>query len=343
MKFPAGDVTIPGPMFVDERVTLLDLKLVFAIKTHPQARHGWVKITPADLAEIAHRSRAMVHQRLVKLCAWEYLLRRGGANAWEWRVNLVMSDEKAAEAAASRLVMGSPEPQKPNETNTGDPITKNKALVIASPSGDPVTRIVAEMVMPSPAGDPITKNKALRHNSGDSITPPYPLKKDSLPLLPLEDMFETLPTVESQTVRKRARAAKPIDALWDIAPATMRARSSRKLAGAALERAEKTRSLPTIVAAFKRYLANDRDLPRSGGPGLHLWIRDKLENWLDEQLADELQQSELCTGADFGPGNAAGRHPELGGRARAALRAAAKGPPTGTRRWDADAMAYRDD
>lgn len=70
---------------------------------------------------------------------------------------------------------------------------------------------------------------------------------------------------------------------WKACTEPMRTRSSRKAAHAAW-RLNKAPA-ETKLNALRAYLAGDSDVQRTGGPGLHLWLRDKLPEWLDRGLA----------------------------------------------------------
>lgn len=135
-------------------------------------------------------------------------------------------------------------------------------------------------------------------------------------------------------------------ALWRTSPASMRTRSNVADSDKALKAFEKRRpdvQPERVLAAYQTYFANDPDFPRSGGPGLHIWISKKLENWLDDELADELQRSELSASLDGRARQSAGAQRRFGARAQAAVRSAAGGPPPGTPRWDEALGAYRHD
>lgn len=79
----------------------------------------------------------------------------------------------------------------------------------------------------------------------------------------------------------KAPWAKDADflAAWEACTEEGRARSSRKLAWA---RWKASPVLPARkLAALRAYLARDPDVKRTGGPGFHLWLRDKLDEWLE--------------------------------------------------------------
>lgn len=68
-------------------------------------------------------------------------------------------------------------------------------------------------------------------------------------------------------------------AAWAACTEEGRARSSRRKAWE--EWRKHAASGVEKLAALKAYLARDPDVKRTGGPGFHLWLRDKLDEWLD--------------------------------------------------------------
>lgn len=159
---------VPGAALVDERITLLDVRLMGYLFTLEQ--NGWHKENPDEIAQALGKSRAMVHQRLVKLCTWGYVERRGEAKAWEWRIKLDPDDESVA-----RAVTSSPEHKTSTKSTSGDEITSKKAeLVTKSPVGEQITstgdeitkkdRESISLVTGSPAGDEITPPKRNNQN-----------------------------------------------------------------------------------------------------------------------------------------------------------------------------------
>jgi hypothetical protein len=74
-------------------------------------------------------------------------------------------------------------------------------------------------------------------------------------------------------------------AAWISCTERGRTRSSRKQAWAVWKAHPAEPS--TKLAALKAYLAKDPDVKRTGGPGFHLWLRDKLDEWLRTPIADE--------------------------------------------------------
>lgn len=68
-------------------------------------------------------------------------------------------------------------------------------------------------------------------------------------------------------------------AAWQACTAEGRARSSRKAAWPVWRK--HGASPAAKLAALRAYLAADPDVKRTGGPGFHLWLRDKLDEWLD--------------------------------------------------------------
>ena len=71
--------------------------------------------------------------------------------------------------------------------------------------------------------------------------------------------------------------------LWDAAPALMRKRAKSKAkVWPEWVRAKRHATGLAIVTGFLRYKALDADLPRTGGPGLHIWLKDRTwEEWLE--------------------------------------------------------------
>ena len=71
------------------------------------------------------------------------------------------------------------------------------------------------------------------------------------------------------------------EALWSAAAATMRKRAKSK--AKVLPEWRKALAVapaPRIVAGLLDYLANDPDIVRTGGPGLHIWLKDRTwESW----------------------------------------------------------------
>lgn len=69
--------------------------------------------------------------------------------------------------------------------------------------------------------------------------------------------------------------------LWAMAPPMMRKRAkSRAKVWPVWKRALRVADAARILGGFARYKAMDTDLPRSGGPGLHIWLSDRTwEEW----------------------------------------------------------------
>lgn len=76
--------------------------------------------------------------------------------------------------------------------------------------------------------------------------------------------------------------------LWDTAPPLMRKRAKSKAkVWPEWVRAKKLALPAAILAGFDRYKTLDRDLPRSGGPGLHIWLKDRTwEFWTCGEVVD---------------------------------------------------------
>jgi hypothetical protein len=83
--------------------------------------------------------------------------------------------------------------------------------------------------------------------------------------------------------------------LWDAAPPQMRKRAKSKAkVWPEWRRAAKCGLPSAIVAGFIRYKALDADLARTGGPGLHIWLKDRTwEQWVGDSATD------LQLGADW--------------------------------------------
>lgn len=93
--------------------------------------------------------------------------------------------------------------------------------------------------------------------------------------------------------------------LWGAAPPLMRKRAKSKAkVWPEWQRATK-RALPSaIVAGFIRYKALDGDLARTGGPGLHIWLKDRTwEQWApagsDERLGTDWPESRWRVAVDL--------------------------------------------
>lgn len=73
-------------------------------------------------------------------------------------------------------------------------------------------------------------------------------------------------------------------AAWDAATPLMRKRSKSREKAWSEWRVARTREAPErILAALRAYVRGDPDVPRTGGPGLHLWLRDRgWDTWLSE-------------------------------------------------------------
>lgn len=70
-------------------------------------------------------------------------------------------------------------------------------------------------------------------------------------------------------------------AFWSASTDQGRKRTSRALVWPEWRRALKSASGPDLAAAMVRYVAGDEDAKRTGGPGLHLWLKaGRYEHWL---------------------------------------------------------------
>jgi hypothetical protein len=74
---------------------------------------------------------------------------------------------------------------------------------------------------------------------------------------------------------------------WDCLTPTMRRRSlSREKVRAIWKDHAKRVGAETLLAALQRYLKEDTDLARSGGPGLQVWLRaGRYDHWIGEAPA----------------------------------------------------------
>jgi uncharacterized protein YdaU (DUF1376 family) len=83
-------------------------------------------------------------------------------------------------------------------------------------------------------------------------------------------------------------------AAWKACTELMRTRSSRKASWSAWRRSQA--SSADKRAAHAAYLAKDADVRRTGGPGFHLWIRDKLDEWLAQPSVSQQPVAALWSG-----------------------------------------------
>jgi hypothetical protein len=76
--------------------------------------------------------------------------------------------------------------------------------------------------------------------------------------------------------------------LWELAPPQMRKRAKSRAKVWPEWLKAKRHDLPArILTGFARYKALDADLPRTGGPGLHIWLKDRTwEQWTSEAMPD---------------------------------------------------------
>lgn len=75
-------------------------------------------------------------------------------------------------------------------------------------------------------------------------------------------------------------------AFWSACGDVMRKRSSKAKSWPEWRRVTAAVAPEALLAAVPRYLAQDPDYQRSGGPGVHLWLRDaKWEHWLGQTQA----------------------------------------------------------
>lgn len=116
---------------------------------------------------------------------------------------------------------------------------------------------------------------------------------------------------------------------WKASTDTMRTRSGQKQAHAAWKASPAAGA--EKLAALKAYLARDPDVKRTGGPGLHLWLRDKLDTWLSVSAETPKSQSAVVW---MGPPDV--REAVIGGFSGDVARASSFLNPC---RWDADRRA----
>jgi hypothetical protein len=88
--------------------------------------------------------------------------------------------------------------------------------------------------------------------------------------------FSKNPPVEKEPWKGDPECMK----LWKMASENARRRSSQKDLWAGWTRARRRLAGAIIIQAYAAYQANDPDYQRTGGPGLHRWLKEKLESWL---------------------------------------------------------------
>lgn len=79
-------------------------------------------------------------------------------------------------------------------------------------------------------------------------------------------------------------AVSTFDEAWRVLPQTMKTRSEsrRKLAPLWNDHARRVGGQDVLLAALQAYLKGDKDLPKSGGPGLQVWLRsERYDHWLE--------------------------------------------------------------
>lgn len=79
-------------------------------------------------------------------------------------------------------------------------------------------------------------------------------------------------------------AVSTFDEAWRVLPQTMKTRSEsrRKLAPLWNDHARRIGGHDVLLAALQAYLKGDKDLPKSGGPGLQVWLRaERYDHWLE--------------------------------------------------------------
>lgn len=70
---------------------------------------------------------------------------------------------------------------------------------------------------------------------------------------------------------------------WDGCTRQARRRSSGGKAWAEWTKLRKEHSADQIICAHRAYLKDDPDVRRTGGPGVHIWLRDKFDGWADSE------------------------------------------------------------
>jgi hypothetical protein len=81
------------------------------------------------------------------------------------------------------------------------------------------------------------------------------------------------------------REANTFDDAWSLIPQSMKTRSkSRRLLRPVWDRhARQLGSQERLLAALKAYLAGDKMLAKSGGPGLQVWLtEERYDHWLTD-------------------------------------------------------------
>lgn len=103
----------------------------------------------------------------------------------------------------------------------------------------------------------------LTNQSPPPIVPPA-LPKPAVVASATDDGFEPAWKALTDKMRKRSVGKEQTQRLWRLA--------CQRVDGSA-----------RLTAALKRYLANDDDCRRTGGPGFHKWLKDaRYEAWLAE-------------------------------------------------------------
>jgi hypothetical protein len=69
-------------------------------------------------------------------------------------------------------------------------------------------------------------------------------------------------------------------AFWDSCTLQARRRSSCRKSWAEWQKRCAAADVGQIKAAYRAYLADDPDVQRTGGPGVHIWLKDKCEGWV---------------------------------------------------------------
>lgn len=107
-----------------------------------------------------------------------------------------------------------------------------------------------------------------------------------------------LKLVETSNVVK-LEANRFLDA-WALLPATMKTRSDSRAKLRPLwdSHAKRLGGQDVLLGALRAYLKGDKDLPKSGGPGLQVWLRaERYDHWLEAENSVVIQDDDrpkLC-------------------------------------------------
>lgn len=124
-------------------------------------------------------------------------------------------------------------------------------------------------------GDATSMLQALRQDVLEECPPPSPRESE-------DASASSVGSAEPMPTGPWSKDADFV-AAWNACTTEGRARSSRKASWPIWRK--HPAAGPAKLAALKAYLASDPDVKRTGGPGFHLWLRDKLDEWLDRETA----------------------------------------------------------